>query len=388
LGAVACATTAEEGLFDVPPQVVQDDASLEPPPSVGLGDGGSAPDARRDARSDARSDAADADAAEVWAPEGTPCSPSGVTQKRGCGICGQQSRVCLDDGAGRIVWQTWGACTGEVDGGCVPGTQIPEECGNCGTRARTCQATCQWLTGSCIEPDASACAPNDQEFIMGLSCTSPNEGRYHSCLPREAGALGCTWTSWSACATAMPFNQSITIPSGAAADQVLSGEFMLSQPTKTQRVLETGYGANTMVACPRTLETTLTRYSYVGIVNQTGQAANVSVWSGQSGIEGGYPYLDTVMAVYLRDTIPVSDNDRMACTGYANDDCTRAPCSATSYYFSGLTTGVSLDGGDLAQPNGSIRIPAGGTLVVYVAMDYNWAGAGNYKLNVRVESLQ
>lgn len=49
---------------------------------------------------------------------------------------------------------------------------------------------------------------------------------------------------------------------------------------------------------------------------------------------------------------------------------------------------MSLDGGDLSQTNGSTTIPAGGTLIVYVAMDYAFSGVGNYKLNVRVESLQ
>jgi hypothetical protein len=68
----------------------------------------------------------------------------------------------------------------------------------------------------------------------------------------------------------------------------------------------------------------MTRSSYVGIVNPTGQAASVSVWTSQSAVDGSYPYLDTVMAVYLRDTIHVSDGDRMACTGFANDDCARA----------------------------------------------------------------
>jgi hypothetical protein len=386
-GVVACATTVETSIEDPPGAIAQDDASLEPPPPIGGGSSDAGLDARRDAPRDGRTDALDA-AAEAWAPEGTPCSPSGATQQRGCGVCGRQSRVCLDPGTGP-VWQTWGACTGEIDGGCVPGTQIPEECGNCGTRMRTCQASCQWLTGLCSEPDASACSPLDQEFVPGLSCTNANEGRHHYCLPREAGALGCTWTAWSNCTTSMPYIHSLTLPAGSTAGQTVSGEFQLSPTTRTQRVLETGYGTNLMAACPRTLETAATRYTYVGIVNATGQAARVSVFTSRSAVDGGYQYLDTVMAVYLRDTIPVTDTDRTACTGYVNDDCTRAPCSSTGYYFAGLTSGVSLDGGDDAAVNGSTVIPAGGTLIVYVAMDYSsWSGAPYYMLSARIEALQ
>ena len=54
----------------------------------------------------------------------------------------------------------------------------------------------------------------------------------------------------------------------------------------------------------------------------------------------------------------------------------------------GLTTGVSLDGGDDAAPNGASMIPAGGTLIVYVGMSYAYASNPAFMLNVRLEALE
>ena len=67
--------------------------------------------------------------------------------------------------------------------------------------------------------------------------------------------------------------------------------------------------------------------------------------------------------------------------------------------FAGSTTGVSLedggaagshspDGSDDAAPNGTSRIPAGGTLIVYVGMSYAYASSPAFMLNVRIQALE
>ena len=138
-----------------------------------------------------------------------------------------------------------------------------------------------------------------------------------------------------------PLVTSLPIPNGTTVGQTVSGDFSLSLPTRTQKVLDTNVGVNYTADCPRPLEALATRYSYVSVVNQTGQTATVSIWTAPSSVDGGYPYMDTVMAVYNRDTVPVLDQDRMSCNGYVNDDCRLGPCAVNNYYWAGLTPGLT-----------------------------------------------
>jgi hypothetical protein len=148
------------------------------------GDDGSAPDAA-DGGPDALTDAG----ADVLPEAGSSCAPVNATETESCGICGTQSRVCLGSPP---VWQPWGACTGEADAGCVPGTQNMTACGFCGTLTMLCQNDCTWAVSECKGQPANGCAPDTVDFEPGLSCTLP-QGRQRTCDST------CVWGSYGNC---------------------------------------------------------------------------------------------------------------------------------------------------------------------------------------------
>jgi MYXO-CTERM domain-containing protein len=75
------------------------------------------------------------------------CNP-GQTQSEGCGNCGTRQRTCQSS----CQWGAWGACTGQ--GPCVPGTSETRNCCDCGSQSRTCNAQCDWgAYSACKGPD-------------------------------------------------------------------------------------------------------------------------------------------------------------------------------------------------------------------------------------------
>jgi hypothetical protein len=112
----------------------------------------------------------------------TGCAP-GVTDDRGCGNCGVESRTCQGDG-------TWGAfepCAGE--GECSPGDMEGRPCDG-GAEQRTCEVTCLWgaygdCEGGCASGETEPCygGPADTEGV-GV-CTG--------------GTRTCTDSVWGDC---------------------------------------------------------------------------------------------------------------------------------------------------------------------------------------------
>ena len=84
---------------------------------------------------------------------GTQCETvcectAGQTQTENCGNCGTRSRTCGSD----CRWGTWSSCTGE--GECSPGQVQTVDCCDCGTESRTCANDCYWVEWSdCHGPD-------------------------------------------------------------------------------------------------------------------------------------------------------------------------------------------------------------------------------------------
>ncbi|MFH2007607.1 MAG: LpqB family beta-propeller domain-containing protein [bacterium] len=77
------------------------------------------------------------------------CNP-GQTQSQSCGDCGTRTRTCNSS----CQWGGWSACAGQ--GACSPGATQSRDCCDCGTEARTCSGSCQWGGWSeCAGPDPS-----------------------------------------------------------------------------------------------------------------------------------------------------------------------------------------------------------------------------------------
>lgn len=70
------------------------------------------------------------------------CAP-GDTESQDCGNCGTQTRTC--DANGR--WLAFDPC--QAEGECAPNATRAATCGRCGTTTDTCDATCHWAPGAC-----------------------------------------------------------------------------------------------------------------------------------------------------------------------------------------------------------------------------------------------
>jgi hypothetical protein len=155
----------------------------------------------------------------------------------------------------------------------------------------------------------------------------------------------------------------------------VSGEFAFSGPGTTLPRL---MASNSNRACPTSVSTTSTRFSYVGVRNDTTRTVTVSIWQDQGS---GSPAVDTIIAAYA-DGIPL-DSRRDTCIGFANDDCAPfgRPCAFGGY--AALNTWTAPSGSSLPT------IGPGQTLVIHSAL---WRDVSDhplrYRLNVRVDAMQ
>ena len=157
----------------------------------------------RDALSDASAthdiasrDAADAGTAIDAATELTPppsqdggtgggsCIPNEVRSIAICGNCGLLLQVCNAQGA-------WDApfCR-EEPGACVPGSTERRACPSGGTQLATCNASCTWSLGECIQPP---CIVGQTEVLPCSLCGTQTR----TCQATEGSA---EWGPFSACA--------------------------------------------------------------------------------------------------------------------------------------------------------------------------------------------
>jgi len=105
------------------------------------------------------------------APDTGECAP-GETETAVCGLCGVQTRTCLD----RCMWGSWSACAG--GGVCAAGTERSDGCANACMVAR-CTETCTWPT--ICDACSPACATAPQ---CGTTCPAG----YH------ASSRYCDWS--------------------------------------------------------------------------------------------------------------------------------------------------------------------------------------------------
>jgi len=109
------------------------------------------------------------------------CTP-GQTQSQECGNCGTKKRTCSGNGQ----WGDWSGCTGQGD--CAPGSQDSKSCGPCMHQVRTCSGQCAWGQWSGCQ-NAGACVPGDSQAQGCGNCGT--QGR---------GCQGdCQWGGWGPC---------------------------------------------------------------------------------------------------------------------------------------------------------------------------------------------
>jgi len=109
------------------------------------------------------------------------CTP-GQTQSQDCGNCGTKKRTC--DGNGQ--WGDWSGCTGQGD--CAPGSKDSKSCGTCMVQVRTCSGQCAWGAWSDCQK-AGACVPGEGQ-TQGCG----------NCGAQDRGCQGdCQWGGWGPC---------------------------------------------------------------------------------------------------------------------------------------------------------------------------------------------
>jgi hypothetical protein len=335
--ALGCSSSGEDAIPGETPDTGAPDTSVPAAdtgaPDTGAADAGLQDATVQDAGTDAGSDAAlddatvrdggiDAalDAGAVDA--GRTCATANDFEERSCGVCGTQSRICRRQSDGGLDWATWSFCNGQLDGGCVPGTE-PDggvACGNrCGRQRAVCQNDCTLAFGSCVPAPNAVCDKGLSVWEQAdAGCTDPLEGRRRSCLD------DCTWGTWSGCE---PYYVLRDGGLSAAAELVITNDTRLSV-VRTFAASATlprlpapfsGYGP-----CPMadSFSTTATPYVSVTVGNATASPRTVSLWASAPTADGGSTVsVDTVSAVYPTATMPTAEADRRVCVGGTNDAC-------------------------------------------------------------------
>ena len=300
----------------------------------------SKPDAAREGgAADAATDAA-RDAGPPAPTPGTPCAQINEVAQRMCGACGTQETLCLanaEGGGGR--WTDYGACAGEIPGGCIPGTNDVAACGNCGTQTRSCNQYCLWNTTACVEPP-NACKAGTVE-LSGAGCPTPNTFRTKTC------SQTCVWSFSLTCEAPNNPNK-LTI--ATAVDGVVSGSFPL---------VDTQLGPRVSGTCPTATVSSTKNHAFqlVELFNPDAVAHTVDCW-----LDGPTP-IDTVMTWYASNVPPNDDAARKACGGGSVNDFCPAVLGCSDGDWSGLT--------GTAAP----VVPAGGRVLVWYGSYYGHPGA-------------
>lgn len=337
-------------------------ASNEPTASLPAGSSGGEPDEEPVGDAGKKKDAGKQDAGKDAGPPppepGDSCTELNEIVEKKCGACGKQSTVCLEGDAGTGYWSSYGACTGELVGGCIPGESVTEECGNCGTRVRVCSAYCTLSSPQCTGQPADSCPPGSID-LTAAGCTTPNTYRARTCK------ADCSYNPYGACAAPpTTINVAPTVGSVSSTIAVLSSSKMLPRLTGT---------------CPNaTLSTTITSpYTYIQVKNTLAKTVTVSIYN-TIAPDGGV--FDTTLASYVGAVAPTTEAARKTCD--------KGVAISGTASLTGDIKFASLDN------TRKVTIPAGGTVSVYVAAEKAYDASkpaestGPVKLNVKTESLE
>lgn len=292
--------------------------------------------------------------------EGTACPTLNAIAKKNCGACGKAETLCLDDGTGKGKWGTYGSCLGELAGGCVPGTTVQEDCGNCGKVTKTCTQYCAYTSGACTGVPANSCVPGSITYT-NASCPA-SQYRSATC------SATCQYGSFSA-TCAEPNNPNKMTISGTVG-QVVTAQWTLAATQVGKKVSGTCSAANVS-------STATYPWVAVEVKNPTAQAATVQMYHSGTGAP-----LDTLIWVYSNTLPPTTDAQLGACNYGASDSCSVTITGNSDPCGNSANMGSSLDWAGIDN----IVIPAGGKVLVYSA-GYGSTELGNFNLNLRTKAL-
>jgi hypothetical protein len=289
---------------------------------------------------------------------GDPCTELNKIVEKTCGACGEQSAVCLQGDAGTGFWSVYSACTGETVGGCIPGSTVTEECGNCGTRVRTCSKYCALSNPQCTGQPTGSC-PAGSVDLTSAGCTTPATYLQRSCK------ADCTYNSFGGTCEAPPTTVTMAKTTGSVSSTVAV--------LKPGQVLPKLAGT-----CPNaTVSATLTTpYVYIQVTNPLPKAAKVSIYN---ALAPNGVVVDTTLAAYAGAVAPTVEAARKTCE--------KGPNSYGTAALTGDSKFGSLDNTRM------VTIPANGTVSVYVAADKAYDAAkpaestGPVKLSVKTEQI-
>ncbi len=315
------------------------------------GGGGTAKDAGTTPKKDAGSTGGGKDAGPPAPNAGDKCAALNSVFTRGCGFCGTQQSVCLAGDGGMGTVSDYSACTGEVAGGCAPGSMMTEACGLCGTHQKICQNSCQWQAGSCTGEPVGACSPG----LVNNSGAGCSAGTFR----QQTCGNDCKQGNFTA--SCGPFVNPVVL-------QVPAVGAVVSAAQDIEPVVGKSWGLG-IGNCPATTVKADNPMDYIELDNNTGKAAKVTIY--QSPAPGG-DELDTVVFTYNGSAPPGDDTTKKACVGKVADSCASTTLCGTMDTF----TFASL---------ASVAIPAGGKILVYSAA-YS-SDTGKMMINIKTESL-
>jgi len=290
--------------------------------------------------------------------EGTACTTPNKIAQKNCGACGKAETVCLANGdSGTGTWSPYGACNGELAGGCTPGTVVTEDCGNCGKVTKTCTQYCAFSSGACTGQPVPSCVPGTTTYT-NAGCPASTY-RSQTC--------GATCTLGAVSATCAEPNNPNKMTISPTVGSVVTAQWTLASTQVGKKISGTCSAANVTAAAT---------YPWVAVEvkNPTAQAATVQMY--HSG--PGEP-LDTLIWVY-NVILPPTDATLGTCNYGSSDSCSVTipgnadPCgngAGNTYDWAGVD---------------NVVIPAGGKVLVYSA-GYSATQLGAFNLNLRTKAL-
>jgi hypothetical protein len=342
------ASGGDDAITDTAPTPPATDTAQLPPPGNPLPQDPPPPPSK-DAGKDAQ-----VDAGPPPPTPGTACSDPNKIVSKQCGACGTQSTICQSttDG-GMPTWTDYSVCTGELPGGCIPGTTSTQSCGNCGTQTVTCSKYCAQTFGSCTGQPVNSCVPLSLDFA-NAGCSTASTYKQRSCK------TDCSWDNFSTACSAPP--AIIEVPPNVTQQ---SSTLVTLSASKTITRLKDD------TACPNApIGTLATAFEYVQIHNSNPKPALVTIFNSMAP---GGSVIHTQLATYAGSTPPSTAAQRTACVKGLNtfgDDT-----------ISGDTNFSTLS--DTDRPT----VPANGSILVYNA-GYDASAVGVVKLTVQLDALQ
>jgi hypothetical protein len=261
----------------------------------------------------------------------------------------------------QFVWSEWSACTGEIDGGCLPGTQTVQSCGACGKQTVICEPDCELGATNCEGQVAGGCIPGTVEFTPVAACATDGgiAGKTESC--------GAT-CQWDASATCEAPPSTLTIAPSGSGEVNTFVNFTAANEKPLVNLTE--------FICPTTLTNGMqTPFGFVTVQNSSmTQMAVVSVWTSQAPHA---PQIDTAITAYA--AMPANNSGLKNCEGVVTDTCMD---------MSDPTSCLGSYGGLMIGDGNAVTIPAGGTVVIFVQDQFNDAAdLGAVEVTVRTEAF-